>query len=122
MYVSLQNWAKPEYKKISALFNFLPVAALHGFSFPGKLVDASSSSSSFPIADPAMADEEAMEVNTATGLPFSRRYRKLLQQRKILPVWAYRSKFLDALAKHQVVIVAAPPGSGKSTQVIHSLS
>ncbi|XP_042385669.1 probable pre-mRNA-splicing factor ATP-dependent RNA helicase DEAH2 [Zingiber officinale] len=64
-----------------------------------------------------MADEEATEVNPATGSPFSRRYHKLLQRRKNLPVWADRTKFLDALAKNQVVIVAAPPGSGKSTQI-----
>ncbi|WOL03255.1 hypothetical protein Cni_G11975 [Canna indica] len=62
-------------------------------------------------------EEAASEVNPATEAPFSRRYRKLLERRKKLPVWAHRSKFIDALSKHQVVVVAAPPGSGKSTQI-----
>ncbi|URD75217.1 hypothetical protein MUK42_35819 [Musa troglodytarum] len=59
---------------------------------------------------------EAVEVNPVTESPFSRQYHKLLERRKKLPVWGHRSKFLDALAKRQVVVVAAPPGSGKSTQ------
>ncbi|XP_010931770.1 probable pre-mRNA-splicing factor ATP-dependent RNA helicase DEAH2 isoform X1 [Elaeis guineensis] len=58
--------------------------------------------------------ETPAEVN---GSPLSRRCQKILERRRKLPVWTYREKFLDTLAKHQIVVVAAPPGSGKSTQI-----
>ncbi|KAH7655138.1 RNA helicase protein [Dioscorea alata] len=64
-----------------------------------------------------MATDAQMELNPITGRPYSRRYHKLLEKRKKLPIWAYKEKFLDALAKHQIVIVAAGSGSGKSTQI-----
>ncbi|XP_038988464.1 probable pre-mRNA-splicing factor ATP-dependent RNA helicase DEAH2 isoform X2 [Phoenix dactylifera] len=51
------------------------------------------------------------------GSSLSRRCKKMLERRRKLPVWAQREKFLDTLAKHQIVVVAAPPGSGKSTQI-----
>ncbi|RWW87947.1 hypothetical protein BHE74_00003190 [Ensete ventricosum] len=79
-----------------------------------------SSVGKFWIVEVAMGEKEkgeAVEVNPVTGSPFSRRYHKLLERRMKLPVWGQRSKFLDALAKRQVVVVAAPPGSGKSTQI-----
>ncbi|CAL9174287.1 unnamed protein product [Musa hybrid cultivar] len=76
--------------------------------------------SEFWIVEVAMEEKEkgeAVAANPVTGSPFSRRYHKLLERRKKLPVWGQRSKFLDALAKRRVVVVAAPPGSGKSTQI-----
>lgn len=71
---------------------------------------------------PFLPSEEAMETPAkVNGSPLSRRCQKLLQRRQKLPVWSYREKFLDTLAKHQIVVVAAPPGSGKSTQVLSPL-
>ncbi|KAM0951209.1 putative RNA helicase [Dioscorea sansibarensis] len=64
-----------------------------------------------------MATDAQMELNPMTGRPYSRRYHKLLEKRKKLPIWAHKEKFLDALAKHQIVVVAAGSGSGKSTQI-----
>lgn len=61
--------------------------------------------------------EAVSEVNSVEGSPLSRRCRKMLESRRKLPVWAQREKFLGTLAKHQIVVVAAPPGSGKSTQI-----
>ncbi|KAJ0976428.1 hypothetical protein J5N97_018393 [Dioscorea zingiberensis] len=64
-----------------------------------------------------MATDEKTEMNPVNGKPYSRRYRKLLEKRKQLPIWALKDRFLDALAKHQIVVVAAGTGSGKSTQI-----
>ncbi|OAY69087.1 putative pre-mRNA-splicing factor ATP-dependent RNA helicase, partial [Ananas comosus] len=67
-------------------------------------------------APEAEAEAEA-EVNPRTGSPFSRRFKKLLERRKKLALWAQREKVRDALAKHAAVVVGAAPGSGKSTQI-----
>ncbi|RZR79342.1 hypothetical protein BHM03_00005058 [Ensete ventricosum] len=96
------------------LFGFLLPVASH------RPPRTRSSVGKFWIVEVAMGEKEkgeAVEVNPVTGSPFSRRYHKLLERRMKLPVWGQRSKFLDALAKRQVVVVAAPPGSGKSTQI-----
>ncbi|XP_072976734.1 probable pre-mRNA-splicing factor ATP-dependent RNA helicase DEAH3 [Typha angustifolia] len=66
-------------------------------------------------SEAAAATEE--EVNPLTGSRFSRRYQRLLEKRKTLPLWAKKKAFLDTLAEHQVIVVAAPPGSGKSTLI-----
>lgn len=34
-----------------------------------------------------------------------------------LPVWQHRAEILDGLAKHQVIVVESPTGSGKTTQI-----
>ena len=54
-------------------------------------------------------------------------YIQMLKTRTKLPIWAYRDELLDAIQRHQVVIVCGETGCGKSTQVPafileHSLS
>ncbi|KAM9425830.1 DEAD/H (Asp-Glu-Ala-Asp/His) box polypeptide 32a [Pholidichthys leucotaenia] len=58
-----------------------------------------------------------LELNRFDGLPFSSRYYKLLQQRKILPVWKVRCPFEDALVQSQLVIVSGTAKTGTSTQI-----
>ncbi|XP_063818252.1 ATP-dependent RNA helicase DHX29 isoform X2 [Pseudophryne corroboree] len=47
----------------------------------------------------------------------SPKYRRLLSERKQLPVFAHRDFILETLNRHRVIVVAGETGSGKSTQV-----
>ncbi|XP_005998507.1 ATP-dependent RNA helicase DHX29 [Latimeria chalumnae] len=51
----------------------------------------------------------------------SAKYQKLLWDRQLLPVFQHRSRIMDAVRKHRVVVVAGETGSGKSTQIPHFL-
>ncbi|MQM09615.1 hypothetical protein Taro_042489, partial [Colocasia esculenta] len=81
------------------------------------LLFSSSSRSGFPSMGKEKVAARGRATNPLTGLPYSKRYHTLQEKRKALPVWALREKLLDALSKHQTVVVAGDPGSGKSTQV-----
>ncbi|XP_077141111.1 ATP-dependent RNA helicase DHX29 isoform X1 [Ranitomeya variabilis] len=51
----------------------------------------------------------------------SARYKRLLSDRRQLPVFAHRDYILEMLSRHRVIVVAGETGSGKSTQVPHFL-
>ena len=54
----------------------------------------------------------------STGLPFTPRYYELFNKRSQLPVWEYKSQFMDMVSKHQIIVLVGETGSGKTTQVI----
>uniref|UniRef100_A0A8C2ZGU1 DEAQ-box RNA dependent ATPase 1 n=1 Tax=Cyclopterus lumpus TaxID=8103 RepID=A0A8C2ZGU1_CYCLU len=58
-----------------------------------------------------------LEVNPYDGLPFSSRYYALLEERRRFPIWRLRQSLLELLENHNMLLLSAPSGAGKSTQV-----
>lgn len=61
-------------------------------------------------------DEEEKERNAAAAAKLSERER-IRTSREALPSFAYRQQFLDAVYQHQVLIIVAETGAGKTTQL-----
>ncbi|CAG7721405.1 unnamed protein product [Allacma fusca] len=57
------------------------------------------------------------QINQFSGMVYTPRYFELLKKRKQLPVWEYKDKFTDLLAKHQCIVLVGETGSGKTTQI-----
>ncbi|XP_029300055.1 ATP-dependent RNA helicase DQX1 [Cottoperca gobio] len=58
-----------------------------------------------------------LEVNPYDGLPFSSRYYAMLEERRQFPIWRLRQSLLEHLESHNMLLLSAPSGAGKSTQV-----
>lgn len=43
--------------------------------------------------------------------------QKALEERKTLPIYAFKEAVMDALYNHSVVVIRGTTGSGKTTQV-----
>lgn len=56
-------------------------------------------------------------INPWNGAPYSPRWYTILQQRKNLPIWNEKHKFLDILRDNQCVVLVGETGSGKTTQI-----
>lgn len=62
-----------------------------------------------------------LQVIYLSGLPYTPKYFELLNKRKMLPVWEYKEKFCEILNNHQILVLVGETGSGKTTQVSHSV-
>ncbi|TSO67478.1 ATP-dependent RNA helicase DQX1 [Bagarius yarrelli] len=65
----------------------------------------------------AVNQDDILEFNQFDGLPLSSRYYTMLKERKSLPVWGVKCKFMDYITNNQLVIVSGAAKSGQSTQV-----
>merc|ERR1719199_1096608 len=74
------------------------------------LGDAVSNKSSKPPS-------EGAGINPWTNRPYSKRYSEILEGRLKLPVYQFKEKLLDAVAKNQIVVLEGETGSGKTTQI-----
>jgi pre-mRNA-splicing factor ATP-dependent RNA helicase DHX15/PRP43 len=49
--------------------------------------------------------------------PFSAQYKKILEQRKSLPVYQKMDEFLKVFSENQITVMEGQTGSGKTTQI-----
>uniref|UniRef100_A0A8C5P8P7 ATP-dependent RNA helicase DHX15 n=1 Tax=Leptobrachium leishanense TaxID=445787 RepID=A0A8C5P8P7_9ANUR len=56
-------------------------------------------------------------INPFTNLPHTPRYYDILKKRLQLPVWEYKERFTDILARNQSFVLVGETGSGKTTQI-----
>ncbi|KAG1751208.1 P-loop containing nucleoside triphosphate hydrolase protein [Suillus lakei] len=57
------------------------------------------------------------DINPFTNQPYTAQYKKILEDRKKLPVFAHMAEFYKIFNKHQIVIMVGETGSGKTTQI-----
>ncbi|KAG2757921.1 P-loop containing nucleoside triphosphate hydrolase protein [Suillus brevipes Sb2] len=57
------------------------------------------------------------DLNPFTKQPHTAQYKKILESRNKLPVFAQMTEFYKIFNKHQIIIVAGETGAGKTTQI-----
>ena len=75
-----------------------------------------------PAGDAAYSGEErrvseALRRDLLHKQRTSREYAELLQKREKLPAYQMRAEIVDAIARHQIVVISGDTGCGKTTQV-----
>uniref|UniRef100_A0A4W3JZ81 RNA helicase n=1 Tax=Callorhinchus milii TaxID=7868 RepID=A0A4W3JZ81_CALMI len=63
------------------------------------------------------SDNLKISRNIYKNLQRSSQFRELLNERELLPVFQHKTRILETLRRHRVVVVAGETGSGKSTQI-----
>jgi pre-mRNA-splicing factor ATP-dependent RNA helicase DHX15/PRP43 len=58
------------------------------------------------------------DVNPFTKLPHTPQYKKILEARKKLPVYAQMDDFFKMFNANQIIIMVGETGSGKTTQLV----
>ncbi|KAG0695848.1 P-loop containing nucleoside triphosphate hydrolase protein [Suillus ampliporus] len=57
------------------------------------------------------------DLNPFTKQPHTGQYKKILEARKKLPVFAQMTEFYKIFNKHQIIVMVGETGSGKTTQI-----
>ncbi|KAI4518489.1 P-loop containing nucleoside triphosphate hydrolase protein [Schizophyllum commune Loenen D] len=57
------------------------------------------------------------ELNPFTKQPHSAQYKKILEQRKKLPVYGQMDDFFKIFSENQIIVMVGETGSGKTTQI-----
>ncbi|KAH7914909.1 P-loop containing nucleoside triphosphate hydrolase protein [Hygrophoropsis aurantiaca] len=57
------------------------------------------------------------EINPFTKQPHTQQYRKILEARKKLPVYAQMDEFYKMFNRNQIIVMVGETGSGKTTQI-----
>ncbi|OJT09241.1 hypothetical protein TRAPUB_14316 [Trametes pubescens] len=57
------------------------------------------------------------DVNPFSKKPHSAQYKKILQDRKKLPVFSQMDQFLKMFSQNQIIVMVGETGSGKTTQI-----
>ncbi|KAI0681856.1 pre-mRNA-splicing factor ATP-dependent RNA helicase PRP43 [Cytidiella melzeri] len=57
------------------------------------------------------------DVNPFTRQPHTAQYKKILEARKKLPVYAQMEQFYQMYSEHQIIVMVGETGSGKTTQI-----
>ncbi|KAI0065225.1 P-loop containing nucleoside triphosphate hydrolase protein [Artomyces pyxidatus] len=57
------------------------------------------------------------DVNPFSSLPHTAQYKKILDDRKKLPVFSQMEEFYNMFSKHQIIVMVGETGSGKTTQI-----
>ncbi|KAF9242809.1 P-loop containing nucleoside triphosphate hydrolase protein [Melanogaster broomeanus] len=57
------------------------------------------------------------DINPFTKTPHTPQYKKILEARKKLPVYAQMDQFYDMFNSHQIIVMVGETGSGKTTQI-----
>jgi pre-mRNA-splicing factor ATP-dependent RNA helicase DHX16 len=68
------------------------------------------------VACACSEDEDAKERKAAEAVKLSKR-EKIRLQREALPAFAYKDEFVKAVFEHQILIIVAETGAGKTTQL-----
>ena len=66
-------------------------------------------------------EEEEARTKAEKAAAEKSAFERLQEDRRSLPMYEYREMLLEALEQHQILIVTAETGSGKTTQVQPSL-
>ncbi|XP_045923325.1 ATP-dependent RNA helicase DQX1 [Micropterus dolomieu] len=109
--------AKPSDTSLSAASRLPPSTALDSLSVSSLLsgdLDDEGDGGRGGGEEEGLGD---LEVNPYDGLPFSSRYYALLEERQQFPIWGLRQSLLEHMESHSMVLLSAPSGAGKSTQV-----
>ncbi|XP_038071105.1 putative pre-mRNA-splicing factor ATP-dependent RNA helicase PRP1 isoform X2 [Patiria miniata] len=72
---------------------------------------------SAPVAINQYSRQNNLGINPYNMTPYSMRYHTILAKRRTLPVWEYKTKFMEMLDKYKVMVLVGETGSGKTTQI-----
>eukprot|EP00850_Spirogloea_muscicola_P002702 SM000010S04340 [mRNA] locus=s10:987946:997012:- [translate_table: standard] len=64
------------------------------------------------VEDEEMQDEKEIRASEAKTA-----HQKILEDRKLLPMYPYKDELLQAIEAHQILVIVGETGSGKTTQI-----